>query len=191
MRVGPAGPVHEQRHRLGLGRISQVTGIGHRQRAQPVPGLPRHPQRLPAGRQDPQVITGRHQLRAQPGSRAEHVLAVIQHQQQLLAGQYPGQRPGERRPRLLPDPQRHRDHRRNLFRVAHRGQLHQPHPVREPARHLPGHLTGQPGLARTPRPGHRHQPVPLEQHRDLAHRPGPADEARQHGREAMHGAGRR
>ena len=72
----------------------------------------------------------------------------------------------------------------------HRGQLRQPRPVGEPARHRPGHLAGQPGLAHPARPGHRHQPVLLQQARDLAHRPVPADEARQRGREAMHATGR-
>ena len=44
------------------------------------------------------------QLRAQLRGRAEHVLAVIQHHQQLPAGQHPGQRPRDRQPRLLPHP---------------------------------------------------------------------------------------
>lgn len=34
----------------------------------------------------------------------------------------------------------------------HRRQFDQPHPVLEPARHLPGDLAGQPGLTRTPGP---------------------------------------
>ena len=49
-----------------------------------------------------------------------------------------------------------------------------------------GHRAGQPGLPRSARPGHRHQPVLLQQARDLAHRTGPADETRQHSRETMH-----
>ena len=80
MRVGLASPVREQHHRLRLSRVSQVVRIGHRQRAQPVPCLPRDLQSLPARGQDPQLIAGRHQFRAQPGCRADHVLAVIQHQ---------------------------------------------------------------------------------------------------------------
>ena len=185
-RIGPAGPVREQRHRLAPGPHRPLIRAGQGQRRQPVPGLPGHPQRLPAGRQHPHIIAGRQQPGAQLRRRADHVLAVIQHQQQLLPGQHPRQRLGRRHPRLLPHPQRRRHHRRHLRRVPHRRQLRQPHPVREPARHLPGHLTGQPGLARPARPGHRHQPVLLQQPRDLAHRPGPADEARQRGREAMH-----
>jgi hypothetical protein len=63
-------------------------------------------------------------------------------------------------------------------------------PVGEPGRHPPGHRAGQPGLADPARPGHRHQPVLPQQPRHLAHRPGPADEAGQRGREAMHATSR-
>ena len=119
------------------------------------------------------------------------MLAVIQHHQQLPAGQHPHQRLRRGHPRLLPHPQRHRHGRRDPRRIPHRGQLGQPRPVREPVRHLPGDLAGQPGLAHPARPGHRHQPVLLQQARDLAHRLCPADKARQHGRETMHAGGGR
>ena len=185
-RISPPGPVREQRHRLRPPAIRRVTGRGQGQRAQPVPGLPGHRQRLPAGRQHPHIITRRQQPGAQLRGRADHVLAVIQHQQQLLPGQHPRQRLGHRRPRLLPYPQRRGHHRRDLRRVPHRRQFRQPRPVREPARHLPGHLAGQPGLAHPARPGHRHQPALLHQPGHVAPRPGPADETRQRSREAMH-----
>jgi hypothetical protein len=114
------------------------------------------------------------------------MLAVIQHQQHLLPGQHPRQRLGHRHSGLLPDPQRRRHHARNLPRILHRRQLGQPHPVREPARHPPRHLTSQPRLPRTTRPGHRHQPAPLQHPRDLTHRTSPADKTRQRNRETMH-----
>jgi hypothetical protein len=113
------------------------------------------------------------------------MLAVIQHQQQLPTGQHPRQHPGHRDARLLPHSQRRRHDRRDQRRVLHRRQLGQPRPVREPARHSPGHLTGQPGLARAARPGHRHQPVLLQQPGCLAHGPGPADKTGQDSRETM------
>ena len=190
LRNRAAGPVGEQRHRLGPGRLSQVIGIGQGQRRQPVPGLPGHPQRLPAGRQHPHLIAGGQQPGAQLRGRAGHVLAVIQHQQQLLPGQHPGQRRGRRKAGLLPHAQRRRHHGRHQDRVAHRGQLGQPHPVREPARHLFRDLAGQPGLARPARPGHRHQPVPVQQGSDLADSPDPAHEAGQRGHEAVQAPGR-
>ena len=90
---------------------------------------------------------------------------------------------------VLPHPQRHRHHRRNPRRILHRSQPGQPRAVREPGRRPPGHRAGQPGLAHPARPGHRHQPVLLQQARHLAHRPGPADKARQHDRETMHAGG--
>jgi hypothetical protein len=64
MRIRAAGPVGEQRHRLGPGRHRQVLQIRQAQRRQPVPRPSRHAQRLPAGRQHPHVI-GRGQ---QPGA---------------------------------------------------------------------------------------------------------------------------
>jgi hypothetical protein len=56
------------------------------------------------------------------------MLAVIQHQQQLLPGQHPRQHLRHRDTGLLPHPQRRRHHRRDLRRVPHRGQLGQPRP---------------------------------------------------------------
>ena len=140
---------------------------------------------VPAAEAVAQVLA-RQQPRAQRRGPADHVLAVIQHQQQLLPGQHPRQHLFRRHPRLLPHPQRRRHHRRNQRRITGRRQLHQPRPVREPAPHLDGHLASQPGLAHTPGSGHRDQPVLLQQARDLAHRPVPADETRQLGREPVH-----
>ena len=83
---GP-GPVGEQYH-----RPRHVTGViraGHRQRRQPVRRLTRDLQPLPAGRQHLHVITGLQQARAQLRGRADHMLAIVQHQQQLPPGQQP------------------------------------------------------------------------------------------------------
>ena len=112
MRVGAAGPVGEQRHRLRPAAPLSGVRAGQGQRPQPVPRLPGHRQRLPAGRQHPHVITGRQQPGAQLRGRADHVLAVIQHQQQLLPGQHPRHRLGRRDTGLLAHPQRRRHHRR-------------------------------------------------------------------------------
>ena len=184
-RVHLPGPVGEQRHRRRSPEV-RITRARHRQRRQPVPGLPGDPQRLATSRQHPHIISGRQQPGAQPGGRPDHVLAIVQHQQQLLAGEHPRQRLNSGNPRLIPYPQRRRHHRGHQRRIPHRRQLRQPHPVREPARHPPRHHPGQPGLPRTARPGHRHQPPLTQQPGDRAHRLFPADEARQHHREAMH-----
>src|SRR5262249_26482889 len=98
----------------------------------------------------------------------------------------PPPRPPRPPPRPPPPPQPRRDHRADLRPIPHRRQLHQPHPIGEPARHRPGHLTRQPGLARPPRPGHRHQAALTQQSCDLLHRRRPADKTGQHGRATMH-----
>ena len=108
---------------------------------------------------------------------------------EMLPGQHPRHRLGHRDARLLPHPQRRSHHPGHLRRIARRGQLSQPRPVSEPARHRPRHLPGQPGLAHPAGPGHRHQPVLRQQVRDLARRACQADKAGQYGREAMHATG--
>ena len=115
------------------------------------------------------------------------MLAAIQHQQHLLARQQRRQRIWYRHPLQLAHTQ-HRSHRQRHPRWVRDGrQLHHPHPVSEPARHPPGHLTCQPGLTHPARPGHRHQPKLTQQPGDLIHRTGPADETRQRRHQAMHG----
>jgi hypothetical protein len=151
MRVRAVGPVREQRHRLTPGKRCLIRA-GHGQWSQPVPGLPGHPQRLPAGRQHPHIISSKQQPRAQLRRRADQMLAVIQHQQQLLPGQHPHHHISRRHPRLVPYPQRRGHGRRHQRRVFDGRQLYQPHPVREPVRYLLRYLTRQPGLAEPPGP---------------------------------------
>ena len=185
MRIRPAGPVSKQRHRLRPARL-RLPRPGQPQRPQPVPGLPGHPSRLPAGRQDLHIIGGQQHPLAQPRHSRDHMLAAIQHQQHLPASQHPGQRISHRHPRPLPDPQRRRHRRRHPRRVRDRCQLNQPHPVGEPVSHPPRYLTGQPGLTHPARPGHRHQPVIIQQASDFTHRTRPAHETRQSRRKPMH-----
>ena len=190
-RVGLPGPVGEQRHRLRPGGPSRIIRLGQRQGRQPAACLSRDPDRLPAGRQHPHIIGGGQQRPAQLRDRRRHVLAVVQHQQQLPPGQHPGQRLREGRARRLMHLKRHRHRRRDQRRLLDSSQLDQPHPVGEPARYPPGHLTGQPGLAHPARPGHRHHPVLSQQPGDLVHRGLPADETRQRRDEPMHAASSR
>jgi hypothetical protein len=184
-RVSPAGPVREQGHRLRPVRIRRIDWVGQGQRGQPVPRLPGYPQRLPAGGQHPHIIGAEQQPAAQLRRRADHLLAVIQHQQQLPPGQRARQRIGRRHRGQLPDPKRRRHRRRHLRRILHRRQLGQPHPVSEPASRLPGYLADQPRLPGTPGTGHRHQPVLTQLADDLVHHPSPAHETGQRGRKAV------
>ena len=55
------------------------------------------------------------------------------------------------------------DHLPDQPRVAQGGQLDQPHPIRVVHHQPPGQLHRHPGLARPTRPGHRDQPILLDQ----------------------------
>ena len=58
-RVGPPGPVREQRHRLRPARAPMIFRTGQGQRRQPVPGLPGHRQQLAAGWSTPGLVETR------------------------------------------------------------------------------------------------------------------------------------
>ena len=86
---------------------------------------------------------------------------------------------GVRLGRLLGQPQGGGHGLGQQGRVAEGGQLDQPHPVRVAGHQPPGQLQGQAGLARPARPGHRDQPMQLDQLGDLAELLVPPDQAGQ------------
>ena len=183
-RIGLPGAVAEQRHRLRP--IGLMARLGHRQRGQPVAGLTGQPDRLPAGGQDPYVVGGRQQRPAQFGHGRDDLLAVVQHDQQLLPGQGRGQRVGHRNPRPVGHTQSRGHRRRYPARVGDGGQLGQPDSIRVAGGHLPRHLAHQTGLAHAAGTEHGHQAAGAEQVRDVTDRPGPAHETGQRRGETMH-----
>ena len=90
------------------------------------------------------------------GAGADQVLAVVQHDQDVLRGQGIEQglqdRPDPVTPRFG-DPERLGNGRRHGVTVRDRGQLHQPDPVPGPVEQLSGQLKAQPGLTRPTGPG--------------------------------------
>ena len=116
-RIHPPGPVREQRHRLAFRPGIGVAGVRQRQRPEPVPHFPGYPQRLPARRQHPHVVGAEQQPAAQLRGRADHMLAVVQHEQQLPLGQHLGQRVGGRRRGQVADAHGRRHHGRHLRRI--------------------------------------------------------------------------
>jgi hypothetical protein len=177
-RVKLAGTVGEQDHRRGSSRPGGFRG-GHRQRPQPVAGLPSKTRRLLAGRQHPYIISGRQQFRVQLRHRFEQVLTVVHYKQQLLAGQHADQRLHHRHARRLLSTQSSRHGLGQQRRLLDGSQLHQPHAVGELADYSASNFGGQPGLAHPARPGHCHQPIRTQQAGDLVRLPIPADETRQ------------
>ena len=125
------------------------------------------PQRFAAGGQDGQLRAGLQQRICQAGAGLDHVLAVVQDQQQLLlsrdipaAASIAWGPVSSRRPRARAVTVGHQG------RVGQRGQLHQPDAVSE-LLHQPGRgLQRQAGLAGAARAGQRHQAVGLQQMRD-------------------------
>ena len=164
-RLRPAGSVGEQRHRLGFlaGLARSAPGfpgrVGQGQRPQPVPCLPGDTQRFPAGGQHPHVVGAEQQPAAHLRGRADHLLAVVQHQQQLPSGQRAGQRVGRRYHGQVMDAQRRGHRGRHRFRSRTAASSASQHPVGEAAGHPLGHLACEPRLPGTTRPGQRHQPV--------------------------------
>jgi hypothetical protein len=104
MRVNLPRPVSEQGDSIGSPWLGLAVPVGQAQRRQPIPRLRRHPNRLPACRQNPHIIRCRQQRRAQSGHRRNHVLAVVQDQQDLPARHHPRQQVRYRHPGPLADP---------------------------------------------------------------------------------------
>ena len=172
-------PRHEQ---LDRGRVQHILVLlaalrGHLKREHPVDVLPRRAQRLAAGRQHSRVRIGAQQRRGHAGRRLDHVLAIVQHDQETLGGH------GRRHPlgRFRAgecEPESHRDRGRHQPRIRQRRELGHPHPVRVARQVLPRDLQAQPRLADTTRPDQRDEPVDAEQLRHLRERGIPADQLR-------------
>ncbi len=113
------------------------------------------------------------------------MLAVVEHDQDVLRGQRIEQRLQDGPARLPGNPQRLGHGCRHGILVGDRGQLNQPDPVTGPVEQLSGHLQAQPGLTAPPSPGQRDQPRGLDQSPDFAQLPVASDERRQLGREIV------
>ncbi|TQM66661.1 hypothetical protein FHX41_0242 [Actinomadura hallensis] len=130
-----------------------------------------HPEAFPAGREDAQAGAGAEQLVGEPGRRVHHVLAVVEDDQRLVRRQRLGQ------VGAVPQPEHGRDRPAHLAGVAHRGQLHQPHPAGEPPAQLRRDRGRQPRLPRAPGSDERDEPSLPEPPGDPRALVLPADEA--------------
>jgi hypothetical protein len=148
------GPVGEQLHRLVLAQ--------RRQRDHP---FTRQLQRPPPHREHPQPRHPPEQLGHQRGTHLHQMLEPVQHQQQLTIRQMREQRLARQPRGVIRQPQRLYDREVHEFRVAHRRQLHPPHPVRGRG---PGRRVGrEPRLADPAGPGHRDQTRGVERPRQF------------------------
>ena len=152
-------PVDEQANRLAARHRVPITGTRQRQR--------RDHQELLAG--DAQALAARrkhHQPRApcfqrphQVDDRAEQVLAVVEHHQQLLRSARNSASVSTRSTSGRGvTPNTRRDRVDNDVRVTNPGQLHQPRTVTKIGQHLARDLQRQAGLAHPAHPGEGHHP---------------------------------
>ncbi|HZT54731.1 MAG TPA: hypothetical protein VFA35_00785, partial [Burkholderiaceae bacterium] len=131
--------------RVEAGCISPVARNG--QRAEPVHVLVGMAQQLLARRQHVDAGRAAAQQRHEGVDGLEHVLAVVEDQQQALCGERL-QRMLEARRRIADrDAERTRDRGRDQRRLDQRRELDQAHAVRERADVLAGRDRGEPGLA--------------------------------------------
>ena len=174
LHAGRLGPVQEQPH----GRPAVlVTGTRQRQRGDRVLAPGPDPQRRPAGDQHDQAGAGFQQPdHGVPGG--QHVLEVVQHDEHPAIAQR-GPQPAVQRGRVPVVHAQLPGHGiEHETRVAQRRQVGEYDPVRVVARHLPGHLDGQPGLADAARAGEDQQlrVAALQQPDHGGGEPGPADQ---------------
>ena len=157
-RARRAGPGDEQA--AGLGRGDRVGRAVFRQfqRRDREDEFAGHVQAFPAGGQDadPGALPGQHDHH--PAGRCQDVLAVVQHDQQLAAGQ----RSHHARHRVggvsFRDAQRRGDRRGNERGIGEGGQLDQPRAILEAAGGQRSRPQPQPGLTAPSRAGQRHHP---------------------------------
>ena len=160
--AGRSSPGREQQAGLGRGdRRGRAVGR-QSQRRHREDQLTGNIQAFPAGGQEPHPPAASEQLGHQARCPLQDVLAVVQHHQQLTAGQRAHQ-PGGRGGRIpLGNAQGLRDAGRDQGRIGERGQLDQPGAVAKAGLGERRHPQRQPGLAAPSRTGQRDHPAAAE-----------------------------
>ena len=170
-------PLDEEHHRFVLPQPAAICG-GQLQRGYGEDVLPRHVKRLAAGGDHPQARRGTNHLIDELEDPLDQVLAVVQHQKQLLVREVRPQQ-GERFGRCLVA-QVHRGHHgvAHQRRVPDLRQLDQPRAVPEPARQIARGPDREPGLAHAARSHQAHHPRRRQLLAQLGQLAAAADEAR-------------
>ena len=131
-RLRRARPRHEQ---LDRGRVAaDRCAIGrrlrrHLERRHAIDVLARRAQRLAAGREDARVRTGAQQRLGHARRRLDHVLAVVEHEQELLAAQRRGHALRRAGAGWQREPERGGDRDRDQLGIGQRRQLGDPDAV--------------------------------------------------------------
>ena len=135
------GPLREQAHCVTIvGRRDAGVVVGKPQRRDHQDLLAADVEAFAAGREHPHSRTSGFDRGDEAGHRGQHVLAIVEDQQQLLIAQIgdEGVLQAETRTRGHPEHARHRV--QDAAGIAHRGQLTEPYTIEEPGQHLVRHL---------------------------------------------------
>ena len=176
----------EQGRRVALVRVRPLVTLerhaGHGEHE-----LEGHPQPGPAGGQHDDARAGGQQSLDQGADPVEQVLAVVQHQEQVGAGELGDHRVRGRPPRLLPEPEGVRQRGAHHRRVRDRHQVDVAGTARMTAADVLGDGQGQPGLANAPRADGGDQPMLGESTREGGPLGRPAHEGGQRCRQRRDG----
>jgi hypothetical protein len=141
--------------------------------------------RLAAGRQQRDLGTAREQRAGQLGGGVEHVLAVVETEQQPPGGELRRQRGRRALHRLDEHAERGGHLLAHAGRIGDAGQLHPPDAVAPASGLLGGGMRGEAGLTAAARSADRHQTLGGEQPVQLGELVTAADEARQLDRQVV------
>ena len=137
------------------------------------------PQRFAARREDSQSRSGLQKPLKKAGAGADHVLAVVDDQEELSRREKPAERIGQALARLLAHAEHRGDGLRHEGLVAQWGQIDPPGTVVERPVERPRHLQSEARFAGPPGTHQRQQARPFERVRDVDDFALPAHQARQ------------
>ncbi len=147
--------------------------------------LPGDPQRLAAGGHDPEGGGAAQEAVGELGRLRHHVLAVVEHEEQLAAAEVVQDRGEKGTSRLLGEAERGGDRRCEIVRVGEHSQVDEPGAILQLAQELLCQLQGDARLADAARPGEGEQRRRCQQALRFGELRLATDEARQLARQVV------
>ncbi len=186
------GALDEEDDRLEAGEIrcaGMLSRVGDRERRDSEDDLAGDAKRLTARHEQGQLRRRAEELRRQGCARGEHVLAVVEDEEQLAAGEVPHDGILEALVGEREHVESGGDGDRDRGR-ARRGELDERRPVGVRALHGPRELESEARLARATGPAEREQPAPVKERGELGELVSATDERARVGGKAVLPAGR-
>ena len=180
MRVGGAGARDEEPHRIVAQRGREFRRLlgGKLQRAQAIGAFPVETERLLTGGEDAGARHGAQQRLRFPRRRADHVLAVVEHQQEPTPAQCRGEPLRGPAAGAALQAQGRVDGARDQLGIGQGRELRKPDTIGKLLEHRPRGLEPEPRLADTPGADHGHEAVVAQELAQLPQLRLAADEIR-------------